>query len=768
MKNDTVKNNNEMMQNEIINKIKYSKKLLDLAKESKKENLIHEQIKSVVDYDTYTTRLASVDMEHIVGDINNKKILFKALNKMKKKSSVRDEIITDTISTLTDMNKKNKSTISLKAIDSIADDAIENINWHTINKRSPLNETDLSNGEIYLLGTKSGKLVISSCSIECYIDKLNDDDSTSQSISRCLGYNKDLGTFVTLEDAIVKRLYSLPLKEVPMRPLCTLRVVKTANKVFLSTSNVNGTSEFPIVKTDIRLTHKNPNKVNKGKVEKTTDELVKRLSLLLHIYPKQILFYTSPLNAGEYLYDMEDIVIKEKDKYSYHIETDLYTHELTLKDIYKRSTDPSKGWLLHYPYDSYDKFINLLYQMSKTRNVKHIYMTIYRTDPFHKKYDKDTPKLIDALNQLLLMGKELHLFIEERAEYSEIDNRLFKARLGVHENAHVYSIPLENKVHLKAMYVEFSNMKPLAGVFTGNFNTLDEERRDDLCYFTRDPEITNPIRDFFGGLEVSCITAIPDDLFNSVYLNGSDKIYFTKSPNNNLVDKLKQEIRYCIDSAEKGGHSFITIKCNSISNKEIADMLIEAANKGVCVLLLVRKDCCIESGKNIDVISTVGHVIEHSRVFYFSTYNQYNKLINHDVFISSADIRNKSFNRYEMMALITDSRIEAELPMSLFKEMHNNKRSYSSFKKYSDLLLPIDKMPLIGSYGYTDHPLNKKSLHLVCVDIIDPKTGEPITDDKKSLRLVGVDCGSSDDHTAITFINPKTGKTVKTVTDEDD
>src|SRR5699024_4351598 len=111
----------------------------------------------------------------------------------------------------------------------------------------------------------------------------------------------------------------------------------------------------------------------------------------------------------------------------------------------------------------------------------------------------------------------------------------------------------------------------------------------------------------------------------------------------NLRKKLIKYIDFEINEAKEGRYAQIGIKVNNITDKEIIDKLYEASQAGVKCSLIVRGACSIvtnkEFSRNITVVSCVGRLLEHSRMYMFNNGGH------PKVFIGSSDLMERSFDR---------------------------------------------------------------------------------------------------------------------------
>ena len=141
----------------------------------------------------------------------------------------------------------------------------------------------------------------------------------------------------------------------------------------------------------------------------------------------------------------------------------------------------------------------------------------------------------------------------------------------------------------------------------------------------------------------------------------------------------------------------IWIKCNSITDPTIINLLYQASQSGVKIHLVVRGICLLKPGmvhlsENINIKSIIGNVLEHSRIYCFGNGSK----IPSDqtkIYISSADLMERNFEkRIETMIPIENTKIHYQILHEIMA------RNISSSKKCWELNQggTYSKLPCIG------------------------------------------------------------------------
>jgi polyphosphate kinase len=117
-------------------------------------------------------------------------------------------------------------------------------------------------------------------------------------------------------------------------------------------------------------------------------------------------------------------------------------------------------------------------------------------------------------------------------------------------------------------------------------------------------------------------------------------------------------------------------KLNSFVDRPLINLLYEASQQGVRVLLNIRGICCLRPGveglsENIRVISIVDHFLEHGRIFYFRNGGQ------EEVYLSSADLMPRNLDRrIELLFPIEDAGQKKRLRTVLEQTFRANRNAY--------------------------------------------------------------------------------------------
>jgi len=132
-----------------------------------------------------------------------------------------------------------------------------------------------------------------------------------------------------------------------------------------------------------------------------------------------------------------------------------------------------------------------------------------------------------------------------------------------------------------------------------------------------------------------------------------------------MVDALLAMIDREASNARAGRPAKITAKVNGLSDAEVVRALLGAAADGVNIDLIVRGICTLRPGvhgrsENIRVVSVVGRLLEHSRIYRFENGGS------PAFYIGSADMRPRNLrHRVELLVPVTDPRHHVQLDQIL-------------------------------------------------------------------------------------------------------
>ena len=312
--------------------------------------------------------------------------------------------------------------------------------------------------------------------------------------------------------------------------------------------------------------------------------------------------------------------------------------------------------LVHHPYDSFSTSVErFVEQAVADPNVLAIKQTVYRTS--------DDSPLVPALIDATERGKQAVALVELQARFDERMNIHWAKAMeeaGVHV---VYGQP-SLKTHAKCVLVvrrEGDGVRNYVHIGTGNYHSATARLYTDFGLFTTDEQI---------GADVA-------DMFN--YLTGYGRpLHYRKvltAPNqlrDGLIDQIEQTI--AAHSPESPGR--IAMKMNALVDGRCIRALYKASQAGVRVDLNVRGICCLRPGlpgisENIRVVSIVGRLLEHSRVYAFERDGEYT------IYISSADLMPRNLDhRVELAAPVESPELRGELLDTLERAFADNQSSW--------------------------------------------------------------------------------------------
>ncbi len=282
-----------------------------------------------------------------------------------------------------------------------------------------------------------------------------------------------------------------------------------------------------------------------------------------------------------------------------------------------------KDRMVHHPYESFDCVVKFIEQAAEDENVLAIKQTLYRVS--------GNSPIIAALIKAAENGKQVTVLVELKARFDEENNINWAQKLekaGCHVIYGLYGLKTHCKIALVVRREEDGICRYLH-LGTGNYNDSTAKIYTDVGLFTCNPQY---------GADAS-------SLFNVItgYSRPPEYQHFAVAPHG-LRSFFRQRIQLETENAKKGLPCGITAKVNSLVDPEIISLLYEASCAGVPVRLVVRGICCLipglpEVSENIEVISIVGQLLEHSRVFRFENAG------NPKIYMGSADWMPRNLDR---------------------------------------------------------------------------------------------------------------------------
>lgn len=293
--------------------------------------------------------------------------------------------------------------------------------------------------------------------------------------------------------------------------------------------------------------------------------------------------------------------------------------------------------LLHFPYHSFNHFIDLLREASISPEVKSITISLYRL--------ANPSSVVNALINASKNGKIVTAFIELQARFDEKNNINYANKLTSENVKVILGVP-GLKVHAKICLIEFhkkSKINDIVCISSGNFNGQTAQFYTDLMLISSNNNLIKESKLFF-------------EILNKNF-NRKNFFHLLVSPIN-MRPKIERLIKNEIKNAQNNKPAYIDIKLNNLTDFKIIELLYKAAEAGVKIRINVRAMFSVISKKhkNIEVKAIVDYYLEHSRIFIFCN-NQ-----NPKYYIGSADLMPRNLDtRFEVLTPIYDKQIQAQI-----------------------------------------------------------------------------------------------------------
>ena len=306
-----------------------------------------------------------------------------------------------------------------------------------------------------------------------------------------------------------------------------------------------------------------------------------------------------------------------------------------------------KDHLLQHPYDNFQSVVNFIHQAAEDPKTLAIKMTLYRVS--------GNSPIIKYLGQAAQQGKQVTVLVEVKARFDEQNNVRWARRLE-QMGCHVIYGLVGLKTHCKIALVirrDDDGIRRYMHLGTGNYNDVTAHFYTDMGLLTCDYELGEDLTNLFNALSGFARTR-----------------YFHKlhtSPDG-IRDFINQKIDQQIAIAKRGNPARISMKMNSLSDKQIIAHLYQAAAAGVKIRLLIRGITCLRNDlpilhNNIEVHSIVGRFLEHSRIYYFEGDGY------EEIYLASADMMTRNLNRrVEELYPVTEDDTKAQA-IAIFEAM---------------------------------------------------------------------------------------------------
>ena len=279
--------------------------------------------------------------------------------------------------------------------------------------------------------------------------------------------------------------------------------------------------------------------------------------------------------------------------------------------------------VFHQPFESFEGVLLFLRAAVHDPQVLAIKQTIYRAG--------SDSTIMDLLREAVRRGKEVTVVVEIKARFDEEANINWAEMLESIGAQVVYGV-VGLKTHAKMLLVtrrEGKQLKRYGHLSTGNYNPRTASLYTDISHLTADAALTQDMENVFVHLASQSKLAPLKKMWMAPF---------------QLHKQLIKKIGQLAAAAASGQSTRLVAKMNALTDHALIAAMLEAAQCGVQIDLIVRGACMLPAqlpgvSERIRVRSIIGRFLEHSRVFYFRVGAV------DELYLSSADWMNRNMVR---------------------------------------------------------------------------------------------------------------------------
>lgn len=370
----------------------------------------------------------------------------------------------------------------------------------------------------------------------------------------------------------------------------------------------------------------------------------------LEVEENDIYFVDGPLDLT-FLFGLVDHLSNKLYYLTYEKYTPQVPRSLGYNNVYQLALE--RDIFFHHPYESFEPIVDFIREAADDPSTIAIKQTLYRVS-------KDSP-IIKSLKEAAEKGKQVTVLVELKARFDE-ENNVHWARMLEDAGCHVIYGMTHLKTHSKIALVvkKIGNeLTSFVHLGTGNYNDKTAKLYTDMGIITTNNDIAEDAINFFNYL--SGYSVKPD--YKKLIVAPFDI-------RDVFIDRIDKEI----SSHLEHGNGKIMMKMNSLTDKAIIEKLFEASQAGVKIQLIIRGICCLKPGipgisENIEVVSIVGRLLEHSRIYYFHNNGD------ERIYLSSADVMTRNMiKRVEILFPVEDKTIASRLLDFMNLQLSDNQK----------------------------------------------------------------------------------------------